>query len=84
MVAQPFGRILLATVALVAAAAIGSNLSASESHLGLASRVVVTGPSSALLAYLIVVFTLGALEHRGRQGRPRGPSRRPAGDADPE
>jgi putative peptidoglycan lipid II flippase len=83
VVAQPFGRILLATVALVAAAAIGSNLSASESHLGLASRVVL-GTVFGVLAYLIVVFTLGALEHRGRQGRPRGPARRPDGGADPE
>jgi putative peptidoglycan lipid II flippase len=72
VVARPFGRILLATVALVAAAAIGSNLSASESPFGLASRVVL-GTVFGVLAYLIVVFTLGALEHRGRQGRPRGP-----------
>ena len=40
IVARPFGRVLLATLALVAAAAIGSNLSASESAPGLAGRVV--------------------------------------------
>lgn len=79
VVARPFGRILLATVALVAAAAIGSNLSASESPAALASRVVV-GTVFGVLAYLIVVFTLGALEHRGRQLRPIGPSDDPPDD----
>jgi putative peptidoglycan lipid II flippase len=71
VIARPFGRILLATVALVAAAAIGSNLSASETPLALASRVVL-GAVFGTAAYLLVVITMGALEHRGRPKRQGG------------
>jgi putative peptidoglycan lipid II flippase len=72
VVARPFGRIVLATIALVAAAAIGSNLSASESAAALALRVVI-GTAFGVIAYLVVVFTLGALEHRNRRGKHPGP-----------
>jgi putative peptidoglycan lipid II flippase len=77
-VARPFGRVLLATVALVAAAAIGSNLSASESAGGLAGRVIA-GVVFGSVAYLVVALAVGALEHHNRQSRqgrsPRGPAR---------
>ncbi len=68
VVARPLGRVALATVALVAAAAIGSNLSASQSPLGLAGRVVA-GTVLGSVAYLVVAFAVGALEHRNRQSR---------------
>jgi putative peptidoglycan lipid II flippase len=68
IVARPLGRVALATVALVAAAAIGSNLSASQSPLGLAGRVVA-GTVLGSVAYLVVAFAVGALEHRNRQSR---------------
>jgi putative peptidoglycan lipid II flippase len=68
IVARPLGRVALATVALVAAAAIGSNLSASQSPLGLAGRVLA-GTVLGSVAYLVVAFAVGALEHRNRQSR---------------
>jgi putative peptidoglycan lipid II flippase len=73
IVSRPFGRVALATVALVAAAAIGSNLSASESPLGLAGRVLA-GTALGSVAYLVVAFAVGALEHRNRQS-PKGRGR---------
>jgi putative peptidoglycan lipid II flippase len=70
IVSRPFGRVALATVALVAAAAIGSNLSPSESPLGLAGRVLA-GTALGSVAYLVVAFAVGALEHRNRQSPKR-------------
>jgi putative peptidoglycan lipid II flippase len=77
VVSKPFGRVLLATVALVAAAAIGSNLSASQSPLGLAARVL-TGFVFGGVAYVVVAFSVGALEQRNKQirrARSAGPAR---------
>lgn len=68
VVAQPFGRVALATVALVAAAAIGSNLSGSETPFALAGRVV-TGAIFGAVAYLLVALSVGAIEHRGHRPR---------------
>jgi putative peptidoglycan lipid II flippase len=68
IVSRPFGRVLLATVALVAAAAIGSNLSASQDPFGLAERVV-TGAGFGAVAYIVVVFCVGVLEQQNRRGR---------------
>ncbi|MFZ0665022.1 MAG: murein biosynthesis integral membrane protein MurJ [Acidimicrobiales bacterium] len=74
IVARPLGRVALATIALVAAAAIGSNLSASESPLGLLERVVV-GTILGSVAYLAVVSTLGFLSQQARGTRGRRPPR---------
>jgi putative peptidoglycan lipid II flippase len=68
VVSRPFGRVLLATVALVAGAAIGSNLSASSTPAGLAGRVVV-GALLGSVAYLVVAFCVGILEQQNRRGR---------------
>ncbi len=77
IVARPFGRVLLATVALVAAAAIGSNLSGSETPAGLAGRVLA-GAALGSIAYLVVVFAVGALEqHNRRERRGNGPRGNP-------
>ena len=70
IVSRPFGRVMLATIALVAAAAIGSNLSASQEPLGLAARVV-TGVVFGSVAYIVVVFAVGMLEQQNRRGARR-------------
>lgn len=75
IVSRPLGRVGLSTVALVAAAAIGSNLSGSETPLGLLERVVL-GTAFGSVAYLSVASALGFITdqgrtaHHGRAGRP--------------
>ena len=84
VVARPMGRVALATIALVAAAAIGSNLSASETAFGLAGRVLL-GTACGAVAYLVVAFAMGALEYRGRARPPHsaGPLGGPGGGSGP-
>ncbi len=65
LVGRPLGRILSATAGLVGAAALGANVTASSSSLGLAARLgcgVLAGGG----AYVGVAGILGVLEHRRR------------------
>ena len=74
-VAQPFGRVLLATVALVAAAAIGSNLSASEiARRSGRARVVVGSVVRDRSHTWSWLSPSGALEQRGSAERPSTPT----------
>jgi putative peptidoglycan lipid II flippase len=89
IVGRPLGHVLLATCALVLAAVLGSNVSASQTTAGLLGRVVL-GAGAGALAY---VLAAGGLAQRGRPGRgapagpeegagPRGGPAPPAGQGD--
>jgi putative peptidoglycan lipid II flippase len=72
IVVKPLAHVALATVALVVAAALGSNISASETSLGLLLRVVV-GAVAGGGAFVLTAGLLGGGTRRPppRQGPPR-------------
>jgi putative peptidoglycan lipid II flippase len=78
VMSRPFVRVVIATVALVAAAAIGSNLSVSETPLGLAERVI-TGGVLGIVAYVVVAVAVGSLVQRSRRSHDGGRSGRGPG-----
>jgi len=72
LVIGPLSHVVLATAALVIGAALGSNLSASESNVGLLLRVVAGGIAGGG-AFVVAAGVLGG---RGRRPPGSGPSHR--------
>ena len=79
LVLGPLSHVVLATAALVVGAALGSNVSASESTVGLLLRVVVGGGAGGAA----FVLAAGVLGGRGRPPTPRSPRQGPQRPPDP-
>ena len=73
LVLRPLGRVLLATAALVVGAALGSNLTASETAVGLLLRVVVGAAAGAAAFVLAAGFLARRRSATGPPRRPRPP-----------
>ena len=73
-IARHLAHVVMATAVLVAAAVVGSNLSASDSFAGLLLRVVV-GAAAGALAYVVAAGLLARLTSPSRAGPPPPPSR---------
>jgi putative peptidoglycan lipid II flippase len=82
LVLQPLGHVAAATAALVVAAALGSNISASETSLGLLLRVAV-GVIAGTVAFVLAAGFLGGLGRRRRTPRPPTPRAGPPGRPPP-
>lgn len=81
LILGPLSHVVLATAALVLGAALGSNVSASESSVGLLLRVVV-GSVAGGGAFVLAAGVLGG-RGRGRPPTPRPPQRGPHPPSDP-
>jgi len=75
LVGRPLGHVLLATCALVVAAALGANVSGSDTTPLLLGRVAL-GTGAGAGAYVLAAGALAQLDRRRRPGRP---VRRPGG-----
>jgi putative peptidoglycan lipid II flippase len=82
IVVRPLAHVALATAALVVGAALGSNVSASETSAGLLLRVAVGGLAGAG-AFVLAAGVLGGIGRRPPSARPPGPGREPPSPDDP-